>query len=155
MSPNPLSARLFLDSNFGQHMRFDLQVNQTYTYCQATGAAWYNGSGELLGWGDIAIEDLERIHVGLRPGETFLILPKDARRASDPDMGLRYLAEHVRFVVTAEAVYMRNEFGHPSNQPPTLARDETRLDRKLRITAGVRYIDNEQLLELLVELVAA
>ena len=45
---------------------------------RAHNGGWYNAAGEKLGWGDLTLEDLERVAGLLEPNDVFVVLPESA-----------------------------------------------------------------------------
>jgi len=83
---------------------------------------WYNKDGERLGWGDLSIDDFERIKSELNDGEFFIVLKDNDRRwnlaikKSQDELdieapGIDYVAENCRFVITSGQSYIIEESG--------------------------------------------
>lgn len=88
---------------------------------------WYNKAGEKLGWGDLAIEDFQKIRRELEDGELFIILGEQdsfwnfvtrpgiigSMAQVKPDVeapGVDYVAEKARFVITKDGYFFVSDY---------------------------------------------
>ncbi len=53
---------------------FGLRCGQIRSKDYVHNGGWYNRQGEKLGWGDLSLDDLQRIEQQLEEGELFIIL---------------------------------------------------------------------------------
>jgi hypothetical protein len=92
-------------------------------------SGWYNKSGEKLGWGDLSIQDFQRISRELRKDQFFIILSEwdsfwkfvtfhgsgrhskiiVSRKEKAP--GIKYVAEHAAYVIALNKLYKVDHFG--------------------------------------------
>lgn len=88
---------------------------------------WYNRQGEKLGWGDLAVEDFQKIRRGLEDGEMFIILGEHDsfwnfattpgllghNWGTKPDIeapGIDYVAAKARFIITKDGYYFVDDY---------------------------------------------
>lgn len=90
---------------------FGLFSGQMRTHRLVKNAGWYNQSGELLGNGDLSMDDLETISLTLEEGEVFVVVreyPAFVTRPSGFDaeqLPLDYLVEHADYVIIPAFIY--------------------------------------------------
>ena len=88
---------------------------------------WYNKAGEKLGWGDLSIEDFERIYREIEEDEVFIILGESDsfwnfvtrpgllghNAAVKPDVeapGVDYVAAKARFIITKNGYHFVDDY---------------------------------------------
>ncbi len=88
---------------------------------------WYNKQGEKLGWGDLAVEDFQKIRRELEDGELFIILgEKDSfwNFTTTPGLlghncgtkptieapGVDYVAAKARFIINKEGYHFVDDY---------------------------------------------
>ncbi len=90
---------------------FGLSNGQMKGYAALNNAGWYNGYGEKLGYGDLAISNLHDIQRELSEGECFAAL---SERASSWDMpktldclepGIQYIKDNAAWFVTPSNIF--------------------------------------------------
>ncbi len=84
---------------------------------------WYNRLGEKLGWGDLSIEDMQRIASQLEEGELFIILgerdsywdiheEKGDQKKDEHAPGVEYVTKKCRYIIAPKQLYAADEFGN-------------------------------------------
>lgn len=78
---------------------------------------WYNKHGERLGWGDLSVENFQRISEEIEDNELFIILSEHdgyrriVRQSQGRETdtlhapGVKYVAEHAAFIITKNKLY--------------------------------------------------
>ena len=99
---------------------------------------WYNKAGEKLGWGDLSVEDFQRIRRELEEGEMFIILGESDsfwnfverpgllghNAVTKPDVeapGVDYVAAKARYIITKRpedgfGMYVVNDYSPKEDQ---------------------------------------
>ncbi|OGY24098.1 MAG: hypothetical protein A2172_00965 [Candidatus Woykebacteria bacterium RBG_13_40_15] len=87
---------------------FGLRYGQRRKWYIHNNAGWYNSEGEKLGWGDLNIEDIQRIASELLPGEVFIILSEQDTSWQHDRMdapGIEYCAFKCHCIILPGKVY--------------------------------------------------
>lgn len=88
---------------------------------------WYNKAGEKLGFGDIAVEDFQRIVLEIEEGELFITLGEQdsfwnfvtrpgitggmsARSADESAPGAEYVAEHCTYILSKDGMAVVSDY---------------------------------------------
>jgi hypothetical protein len=116
------------DFVFGQRGRFGLSEDQMRAGRFVQNAGWFNQHGQRCGYGDLSVEDMQRIASELEDGEIFVVLSEyhwrtrlfsaftDAeRKAMGPghcNMGFFYVADHCQYIIRkGEILAVANDKG--------------------------------------------
>ena len=67
-------------------------------------AGWYNGKGEMLGWGDLTPYDVRTIYGDLLAGELFIIVPK-RNSFGGPALTIEEMAEEAAYIIAPGQMY--------------------------------------------------
>jgi hypothetical protein len=86
-------------------------------------SGWYNCDGERLGYGDLSLDDMVRIAIGIAENELFIVVPEEAafwpfvNRQRNPSgdihnteprgetPGTDYVAAHCRYVIARRKIF--------------------------------------------------
>ena len=112
---------------------FDLMCGQMRGRGMTHNSGWYNRLGEKLGFGDLSVEDFDRIAAGLEEGELFIILSESDsfwnfvtkpghfgyQAKTQPTVeapGVEYVAAHAMYVIGPKQFYCSGEFIDPGKE---------------------------------------
>jgi hypothetical protein len=113
---------------------FGLHCGQIRSRDFCHNAGWYNKLGEKLGWGDLSVEDFQRIRRELEEGEMFIILGEQDsfwnfvtrpgllghNAVTKPDVeapGVDYVASKARYIITGGfGMYFVDDYAREDEQ---------------------------------------
>ncbi len=107
---------------------FGLSCGQIRSKDFVHNGGWYNRAGEKLGWGDLSVDDFQRIYRELNDDELFIILGErdsfwnfvtrpgliGSMAETEPTVeapGVDYVAEKCRFIIGRNGLYLVDEYG--------------------------------------------
>lgn len=95
---------------------FGIEDDQICTgFVQTCG--WYNGNGEMIGFGDLSPQNFCRLATELDPDELFIVLREEKAIAGRERPGQDYVAEHCRYIIRRGAMYL---VAGPESPEPSL-----------------------------------
>jgi len=101
--------------------RFGIAEGMMWNTGRILKGLWYNQAGEWIGYGDLAMSDIERIRDGLLEDELFVLIPEWVRvtRRTNPNVtDLEYVMENCFIIITRGKIYQTSDLPREYSDVP-------------------------------------